>query len=96
MIQVAGVNVSPQHLRGLFLGIEGVAEVAIRPGGLRLKAFVVPAPGIAAEALEARLTAFTATLPAPARPSAITFGPALPRTPMGKLSDWNSDAALAD
>ena len=70
------------------------ADAAVRlmlPGeGSRLKAFVVPKPGVldAAE-LQQQLRAWAdAALTAPERPKAIRLGPALPRTAAGKLADW--------
>jgi 4-coumarate--CoA ligase len=39
-------------------------------------------------ALEARLRAAVAALPAPARPQSYTFGAALPISPAGKPTDW--------
>lgn len=88
VVQVAGVNVSPNHLRELILTVAGVAEASVRPGDGRLKAYVVPEPGIADATLQARLSALLSALPAPARPAPITFGAVLPRNAMGKLSDW--------
>lgn len=90
VVQVAGVNVSPSEIRTVLQAFSGVAEVAVRPGGNRLKAFIVPDPALPdpasfAESLHRHILQ---TLPAPARPTSLTFGPSLPRNAMGKLCDW--------
>lgn len=86
VVQVAGVNVSPAHLAGILLAVEGVAEAAVRPTEGRLKAFLVArAPR---SEVEPRVLAALAALPAPLRPGSLTWGPALPRSAMGKLCDW--------
>lgn len=85
VVQVAGVNVSPGLVQAALAAVPGVAEVAVRAGAERLRAFIVPAA--AGGPSEAALSAALIQLPAPARP-ALTFGPALPRGPMGKLCDW--------
>lgn len=95
VVQVGGVNVSPSHLREVISALPGVAEVAVRLGEERLKAFVVPKPGVEAAALDAELQGLVAALPAPARPGSITYGRQLPRNAMGKLSDWKGDGTLA-
>lgn len=92
VIQVAGVNVSPSHVAGVIATDPGVAEVAVRPGSARLKAFVVAAPGHATTDLALRIEALMTTLPAAARPAPLTFGTALPRNAMGKLCDWDLEA----
>jgi acyl-coenzyme A synthetase/AMP-(fatty) acid ligase len=86
MLRLSGGNVSPSQIRDLLLGVEGVAEAAVVSA--RLKAFIVPKPGLSAAELEARVAVALGTLPAPARPAPVTFGPALPRTAMAKLWDW--------
>lgn len=89
VVQVAGVNVSPAHLRARLLTVEGVAEAAVRRDGPRLRALIVPATGQEEPALSERLARVLSRLPAPARPAQITFAKALPRNAMGKLCDWD-------
>jgi 4-coumarate--CoA ligase (photoactive yellow protein activation family) len=88
VVQVGGVNVSPAQVATVIRGMNGVADVAVRLGSGRLRAFIVPSvPDVAA--LEHRLRDQIAqSLPAPARPTSLCFGSALPRTAMGKLCDW--------
>ena len=89
VVQVAGVNVSPAAVADAIRAVPGVAETAVRHDGARLKAFVVPAEGVAPEALCADVRAHLgAVLPASARPASIATGAALPRNAMGKLCDW--------
>lgn len=89
MVQVAGVNVSPLHVREHILGVDGVADAAVRLGANRLKAFVVPKAGIDTKDLEQRLNAHVfSALEATARPESLTFGAHLPRNDMGKAADW--------
>ena len=89
VIQIAGVNVSPDHVKNQILQLEGVADVSVRPGKERLRAFVVPKPGVDAAMLERDLQAhILARLDAPARPASITFGSQIPVSEMGKLADW--------
>ncbi|MCW1917410.1 4-coumarate--CoA ligase [Rhodobacter sp. KR11] len=95
VVQIGGVNVSPAHVQSLLAALPGVAEVAVRLGQDRLKAFVVPAPDATEADLTAGIAALCLGLPAPARPAALRFGPRLPRNPMGKLSDWKDDGTLA-
>jgi long-chain acyl-CoA synthetase len=96
-VQIGGINVFPARVAGALREHEGVAEAVVRlfaPGGdaarARLKAFVVPRdPAADPLALEEALRAFaTARLTAAERPTAYTFGSALPRDSIGKLSDW--------
>lgn len=93
-VQLGGTNVVPGEVGAMLLGNPAVAAVAVRPmrpeEGERLKAFVVPAMQTAdLRALEADLRRFAAASLMPAeRPGAYSFGPALPRTALGKLMDW--------
>ncbi len=89
-VQVAGVNVDLANVRQVLMQVPGVAALALRLAASgRLKAFVVPAPGVAAEELRPQLTVTArAQLPVPARPASWTFGDALPLTPAGKPGDW--------
>ena len=95
-VQVGGVNVFPSHVRQCLCDHPAVANAAVRPmaphEGDRLKAFVVPHHGADADrhALRAVLDDWVRTrLPAPARPRAIEFGPALPVDSRGKACDWS-------
>lgn len=94
-VQVGGTNVFPQRVREALRRHPRVLDAAVRlmrpDEGTRLKAFVVPdrtidnLPGLMAD-----LTAWIdKSLSVPERPRAITFGHALPRTPEGKLCDWD-------
>jgi acyl-coenzyme A synthetase/AMP-(fatty) acid ligase len=91
---VGGINVYPAHVRDVLLRHPAVQDAAVRlmlPGeGSRLKAFVVPKPGVVdAAELQQQLRAWAdAALTPPERPKAIRLGPALPRTAAGKLADW--------
>ena len=92
-VQVAGFNVVPDQVRAALARHPAVADIAVRPmrpeEGSRLKAFVVPAAVVNPDALLAELRRFAASILTPAeRPGAYSFGPALPRTNLGKLTDW--------
>jgi acyl-coenzyme A synthetase/AMP-(fatty) acid ligase len=97
-VQVGGVNVFPSQVRLCLCDHPAVADAAVRlmapHEGDRLKAFVVPHPRTHThtdlQALYAELDAWVRTrLPAPARPRAIEFGPALPVDNRGKACDWS-------
>ncbi|MEL6883803.1 MAG: 4-coumarate--CoA ligase [Pseudomonadota bacterium] len=89
VVQVAGVNVSPNFVRDNILAVDGVADAAVRMGKDRLRAFVVPRDGVDTQDLQSRLQAhLQKTLDAPARPGCITFGAELPRNDMGKAAAW--------
>jgi len=92
-VQVGGINVFPRAVEARLRAIEGVAEAAVRLDASlpepRLKAFLVPAPGVAGEALLRRVeAACRRELSAAERPARLAWGPALPRNAMGKLADW--------
>ena len=97
-VQVGGTNVFPAYVAEVLGMHPGVAACVVRlmraDEGARLKAFVVPVPGSADSAhLRATLTAWLAERLSPAEcPAAYSFGPALPRQPNGKLTDWIIDA----
>ncbi|MCU0906378.1 MAG: 4-coumarate--CoA ligase [Rhodobacteraceae bacterium] len=94
-VQIGGLNVAPAAVADVLARVDGVAEVSVRLDGDRLKAFVVPAPGIAGDpsALEERLREVAVqNLAPPARPARYTFGPSLPRSAIGKLVDWDARA----
>jgi acyl-coenzyme A synthetase/AMP-(fatty) acid ligase len=61
--------------------------------GNRVKAFIVPArPDLDLAEMRRELDLWTAaTLTAPERPRAFTFGSALPAGPLGKAIDWALD-----
>ncbi len=90
--EVGGIPVAPQEIEELMSRHPAVSEVAVAAvteddGGSRLRAFVVPRPGAAADdRLEAALTDLARThLAAYKVPRSVTFVDALPRTPTGKL-----------
>lgn len=91
-VQVAGVNVFPAAVAERLRAHPLVTDCRVRlqrpEEGRRLKAFVVPAAPVTAEA-RADLDAWTrAHFPAPERPVALAFGPSLPLSPAGKDADW--------
>lgn len=93
-VQVGGINVFPRRVQGRIREHPEVAEALVRLAsgdrGGRLKAFVVPGPGCRDPAgLPGRLHAWLAgCLTAAERPATITIGPRLPRSPLGKPTDW--------
>ena len=93
LVQVGGVNVDPGMVAASLRERPEVADVAVRlmrpDEGLRLKAFVVAAPGADEESLRVALEAWARTeLATAARPTSWTFGARLPRNELGKLADW--------
>ncbi|MFN3792922.1 AMP-binding protein [Massilia sp.] len=101
-VQVGGVNVFPGYVADVLRMHPMVGDASVRlmrpDEGRRLKAFVLPRGSVPPEgsldaaALRAELSAWMAArLPAPERPAAYSFGPALPRQASGKLSDWIID-----
>lgn len=100
-VQVGGINVFPSQIREVLLRHPDVADASVRlmrpEEGSRLKAFIVPRPGISHDgALYSALCDWIAThLPPVARPRAITFGDRVPRAASGKTVDWPLDA-IAD
>ena len=99
-VQVVGANVFPSRVAEHLLSHEAVAECAVRlmrpDEGNRLKAFVVLRNDYqASPEIEEPLQGYLAlSLSAPEQPRTITFGRALPRNNMGKLTDW-TDKRLA-
>ena len=98
-VQVGGANVFPGYVADVLRMHPQVEDATVRlmraDEGLRLKAFVVPRGGLPADTdmLRAELTGWMAErLSTPERPSAYSFGPALPRQAGGKLCDWIIDA----
>lgn len=90
-VQVGGVNVWPEDVAAQLRRCPGVAEIAVRLGDHhRLKAFVVPETAIDQSDLLDRLRKHAQRLALPEqRPTAYVFGSALPRTALGKVSDWS-------
>lgn len=90
-VQVGGVNVFPDRVREVLAAHPAVAACAVRldTAAGRLKSFIVPREAADEAALAETLRHHcTARLSAPERPTRFTFGPALPRTEIGKLRDW--------
>lgn len=96
-VQVGGTNVYPAYVAEVLAMHPAVRNCVVRPmrpdEGTRLKAFVVAAAGLAPAVLRAELAGWIAERLGPAeRPAAFSFGPALPRQPNGKPTDWIIDA----
>lgn len=92
-VQVGGINVFPARVREVLLQHPDVADAAVRlmavNDGARLKAFVVPRPGVDTADLPERLDIWLAPrLSAAERPRAFALGAELPRNAQGKLVDW--------
>lgn len=96
-VQVGGINVFPSQVRQILLGHPQVVDAVVRlmapEEGSRLKAFIVSAPGANAEKLRAEIWTWAESrLNVPSRPKAYSFGESLPRSAMGKLTDWSLSA----
>jgi len=96
-VQVGGVNVFPRHVAARLAEHPMVAACAVRLDTRlpepRLKAFIVPASGIAAPEAAAAVESWCrAELPAAERPVRIDAGPRLPSGALGKPSDWDQAA----
>lgn len=94
-IQIGGVNVHLEHVRGVLLDHPAVLDAVVRRTSHdalgRLKAYVVPKGEIPSnvDELHAELERWTADrLSAPERPRSFTIGPSVPRDESGKLADW--------
>jgi 4-coumarate--CoA ligase (photoactive yellow protein activation family) len=92
-VQVAGVNVYPQHVSSVLERHEGVRQCSVRlmrpDEGHRLKAFIVPQPGWDAQALRESLGLFARRhLDDTQRPAHYSFGNDIPRGLVGKPADW--------
>ncbi len=92
-VQVGGVNVHPARIAGRLNERPGVRAAAVRlmrvEEGSRLKAFIVPEPGVDADQLRDALNEWAdQALTSAERPKAFTFGADLPRAMMGKATDW--------
>ena len=94
-VQVGGINVFPGRVREVLRRHPDVHDAAVRlmrpEEGERLKAFVVPRPGVAADdAFAGGLRAWVdRELAVPERPRAFRFGNALPESAAGKPADWD-------
>ncbi len=93
MVQVGGVNVSPDEVARKLASRPGVSAAAVRlmrpSEGSRLKAYLVPAEGIDPDALRIAIETWVARmLPASERPTAITIGPPRSTNALGKAEDW--------
>lgn len=101
-VQVGGTNVFPAYVAEVLALHPQVLACAVRPmradEGARLKAFVVPRapwqdPGQDLPQLRSALNGWMGERLNPAEcPAAYSFGPALPRQPNGKPTDWIIDA----
>jgi len=96
-VQVGGTNVFPAYVAevlGMHPAVFACRVRLMRPDeGTRLKAFVVPRAAEDTAALRADLPGWIAArLTPPECPVAFSFGPALPRGPGGKPTDWIIDA----
>ena len=92
-VQVGGINVFPQYVASVIERHEGVKQCLVRlmrqEEGYRLKAFVVPEPNCDVPALHKALIQHARQeLSDVQRPGAYTFGPDIPRGPLGKPMDW--------
>jgi 4-coumarate--CoA ligase (photoactive yellow protein activation family) len=94
-VQVGGINVFPRRVERCVREHPEVADALVRLAsaeqGGRLKAFVVPGAGCAdPQHLPERLHAWLAERLAPAeRPRTIIVGAQLPRSSLGKSTDWD-------
>jgi 4-coumarate--CoA ligase len=91
VVQVGGENIHPARVEAVIAEHPGVAEVTVRlnntqPEG-RLKAFVVPFPGVEIDAATLDQHCRRRLRPVE-RPRSFTFGASLPKNPLGKLTDW--------
>lgn len=92
-IQIGGINIFPDQVAAALRSHPAVAAASVRPmpvpGGIRLKAFIVPDVNADTDTLVAALTAWADEHLRPQeRPRSWTLGAALPTTPMGKQADW--------
>ena len=92
-VQVGGINVYPTRVENILKKNKQVRECTVRlmrpEEGERLKAFIVPTEEADHTALEKELRSIaTAELSRHEKPGKYNFGPSLPVSEMGKLSDW--------
>ncbi|MEW7847108.1 AMP-binding protein [Massilia aurea] len=95
-VQVGGVNVFPGYVAEVLRLHPAVLDASVRrmrpDEGGRLKAFIVPRDGAAADLQAALHDWLRERLSAAECPAAYTFGPRLPRGASGKLTDWIIDS----
>lgn len=93
-VKVAGINVFPERVASVLISHPAVREASVRlmrpSEGDRLKAYIVPdSPESELDGLRKELEGFIQRWLEPhERPKSIAFGPALPRSPLGKPADW--------
>ncbi|CAM4187491.1 AMP-binding protein [Vreelandella rituensis] len=92
IVSIGGVNVSTTAVAQQLEALSDVSQCAVRPvqagdGQTRLKAFVVPVDA-SRDDIATRIDATLKDWPSAQRPISITYGEALPRNTMGKLTNW--------
>ncbi len=94
-VQVGGENVFPQRIEAAIETLACVEACHVRAtppedgARTRLKAFVKPAEGWAAEAVKAEVEAYCrSSLAERSRPSSLVVGDAMPVNEIGKRADW--------
>lgn len=93
-VQVAGVNVYPERIRRVLMQHPLVADAAVRlmgsEEGDRLKAFIVATKPVSSpKAVIRELRDYLAhILSTPEIPRSFSIGPAVPRSTLGKDTDW--------
>lgn len=89
VVQIGGVNVDLSTVEQEIAAHPAVGEVVVRANSDsregRLKAFIVPVAEVSAEELE---DLCRRRLEPAHRPLSFTFGQALPRNSLGKITDW--------
>ncbi|WP_432737392.1 AMP-binding enzyme [Maridesulfovibrio sp. FT414] len=92
-VQVGGINVYPSRVKHILMKNQHVRDCAVRlmrpEEGERLKSFIVPVDGVDLAELEKELRMVASTeLSSHEKPGKYDFGPSIPLSKMGKLSDW--------
>lgn len=92
-VQVSGINVFPKKIAELLQEHPQVEQCRVRlmrpSEGRRLKALIVPAPGVCEASLRKELKKICREkLTAPERPVKFSFTGAIPKNNFGKESDW--------
>jgi 4-coumarate--CoA ligase len=88
-VMIGSVTVHPEAVARELVGRPGVQDARVRPSGSRLKALLVPEPGVDRQALKQDVRTWAETaLPAAERPISYTLADAVPRDAMGKETDW--------
>lgn len=96
-VQVGGLNVYPNHVANMLKQIDGIENASVRlmrpEEGERLKAFVVTqVPKAEYGALKARIDRFCEQHLQPMeRPKRIAMGNDLPKSSLGKNTDWPTE-----